>query len=137
MNIVQKILLGVIALIGACNANAGTVVAAKDSAFSAVDAEEAKKIFLGREARIAGQSVTVIYQKEGDTRTTFENKVLGKTGADLTAYWSKLIFTGRAQAPVEVSGDGEVKTKVSSTPGAVGYINDAAVDGSVKVLFKY
>ncbi len=137
MIIAQKILLGAITLMGALNAYAGAIVAAKDSPFAATDAEEAKKMFLGREASIGGQGVTVVYQKEGETRTTFETKILGKTGADLTAYWSKLIFTGRAQAPVEVSGDGDVKAKVNSTPGAVGYVNDGAVDGSVKVLFKY
>ncbi len=137
MNIMQKALLGVIAAAGTLDVQAGAIVAAKDSPFAAMDTEEAKKMFLGREASIGGQGVTVVYQKEGETRTTFENKILGKTGADLTAYWSKLIFTGRAQAPVEVSGDGDVKTKVNSTPGAVGYVNDGAVDGSIKVLFKY
>jgi len=137
MNIVQKTLLGLVVLTGIGNAYAGAIVTAKDSPFAAIDAEEAKKIFLGREPVFGGQAVTVLYQKEGDTRTAFENKILGKTGADLTAYWSKLIFTGRAQAPVEAGGDGDVKSKVNGTPGAVGYINDGAVDGSVKVLLKY
>jgi ABC-type phosphate transport system substrate-binding protein len=137
MNIVQKTLLGLVVLAGMGSAHAGAVVAAKDSPFAAIDAEEAKKIFLGREPLIGGQAVTVIYQKDGDTRTTFENKILGKTGADLTAYWSKLIFTGRAQAPTEANSNGEVKLKVNEAPGAIGYVDDSAVDASVKVLLKY
>jgi hypothetical protein len=30
-----------------------------------------------------------------------------------------------------------VKAKVASTPGAIGYISDDAVDGTVKVLFDF
>lgn len=116
---------------------AGSVVAGKDSPLAVMDAEEVKKVFLGREAQLAGQTVVVVYQKDGPTRADFESKVLGKSGADLTAYWSKLIFTGKAQAPEEVAGDAGVKAKLGGAPGAVGYVSDGAVDGSVKVLFKY
>jgi ABC-type phosphate transport system substrate-binding protein len=117
---------------------AGAVVAAKDSGIAVVDAEEAKKLFLGREPQLNGENVVLIFQRQGaPTREEFESKILGRTGADLTAYWSKLIFTGKANAPVEVGGDADVKSKVNSTPGAIGYISDGAVDGSVKVLFKY
>ena len=71
MNIVQKTLLGLVVLTGIGNAYAGAIVTAKDSPFAAIDAEEAKKIFLGREPVFGGQAVTVLYQKEGDTRTAF------------------------------------------------------------------
>jgi ABC-type phosphate transport system substrate-binding protein len=117
---------------------AGAVVAAKDSGISTIDAEEAKKLFLGREPQINGENVVLIFQRQGaPTRDEFESKVLGRTGAELTAYWSKLIFTGKANAPVEVGGDADVKAKVNNTPGAIGYISDGTVDGSVKVLYKY
>jgi hypothetical protein len=127
------ILLALMAL----RAQAGSVVVAKDSPLGAMEAEEVKKVFLGREPQLGGQAVTVVYQKDGPVRADFEGKVLGKSGADLTAYWSKLIFTGKAQAPEEVAGDAAVKTRLAGSPGAVGYVSDGAVDGSVKVLFKY
>jgi ABC-type phosphate transport system substrate-binding protein len=118
-------------------ANAGAVVAAKNSPIPAFDGEEAKKVFLGREPQINGENVTVVFQKSGPTREAFESTVVQRSGAALTEYWSKLIFTGKATAPVEVGGDADVKAKVNSTPGAVGYVSDSAVDGSVKVLYKY
>jgi ABC-type phosphate transport system substrate-binding protein len=128
-----------LALLGflAAQAHAGAVVVGKDSPLSTMEAEEVKKIFLGREPQLNGQNVTVVYQKEGATRTDFETKLLGKTGADLSGYWSKLIFTGKAQAPDEATGDAGVKAKVSGSPGAIGYVGDGAVDASVKVVFKY
>jgi hypothetical protein len=116
---------------------AGDVVAAKDSGIPVFDAEEAKKMFLGREPQVNGENVVLIFQRQGAIRDEFESKVLQRTGADLTAYWSKLIFTGKANAPVEASGDSDVKAKVNGTPGAIGYISDSSVDGSVKVLYKY
>lgn len=118
-------------------AHAGAVVAAKDAAFGTLDAEEIKKVFLGREPSINGQALVIVYQGSGTARTDFESKVLGKTGPDLSSYWSKLIFTGKAAAPAEAANDGAVKSRIGSTPGALGYISDGAVDGSVKVLFKY
>ena len=102
---------------------AGSVVVGADSSAGAMDAEAVKRLFLGRETTLGGKPVVVVYQKAGATKQAFEGKVLGRSGADLSGYWSKLIFTGKA--------------KVASTPGAVGYIDDAAVDGTVKVLFKF
>jgi len=132
-----KLGLGALMLLSSMAAHAGAVVVSKDSPLATFDADEAKKVFLGREAVIAGQSVSVIYQKDGAIRTDFETKVLGKTGSDLSAYWSKLIFTGKAAAPDEVAGDAGVKSKLAASPGAVGYVSDAGIDGSVKVLLKY
>jgi ABC-type phosphate transport system substrate-binding protein len=116
---------------------AGVIVTAKGAGATELNAEEAKKLFLGREPQLSGENVVLIFQRQGPVRDEFESKVLQRTGADLTAYWAKLIFTGKANAPLEVGGDADVKAKVNSTPGAIGYISDGAVDGSVKVLYKY
>lgn len=126
------ILVGALAVACAFNAQAGAVVAAANSPASKMDADAVKRAFLGRDS-----SVTVIYQKGGPTRGTFDQKVLGKSGADLSTYWSRLIFTGKAKAPVEVGSDADVKAKLAANPSAVGYISDDAVDGSVKVLHKF
>lgn len=129
---------GVLLLSTSLAANAGAVVVGKDSSLSAMDADRVKRIFLGRETNINGANVVVLYQKEEATRSDFENKVLGKTGSDLSAYWAKLIFTGKAAAPDEVAGgDAGVRTKLAGNPNAIGYVTDAGVDSTVKVLFKY
>lgn len=120
-------------------AQAGAVVAGKDAPLSTLQSDEAKKIFLGRESSVAGHDVAPVYQKVGAaSRADFDGKVLDKPSADLAGYWSKLVFTGRATSvPKEVDSDSQMKSFVNSTPGAIGYISDAAVDDSVKVLFKY
>lgn len=132
-----RLMLGALALAAAAQAHAGAVVVASGSKAGAMDADAVKRVFLGREASVGGAPAQVIYQKGGATRAAFDKGVLGKAGAELTTYWSRLIFTGKAKAPVEVGGDAEVKAKLAANPGAIGYVSDAAVDGSVKVLHKF
>jgi ABC-type phosphate transport system substrate-binding protein len=130
-------LAAMLALAVSAEADAGSVVVAANSSAGPMDAEAVRRVFLGRETSVGGAPATVVYQAGGPTRQAFDGGVLGKAGAELTTYWSRLIFTGRAQAPDEVADDAAVKAKVTSTPGAIGYISDGAVDGSVKVLFTF
>ncbi len=133
----KQILIAAALSLMATQSFAGAIVVGKDSPIAAIDAEEAKKIFLGHEPQMGGQTLAVLYQKDSATRTDFETKVLGKTGADLSGYWAKLVFTGKAQAPEEVSGDAGVKAKVAGSPSAIGYVSDAGIDASVKLVLKY
>ena len=132
-----RMIVGTFALGCAFQASAGAVVVSSASKAGAMDAETAKRAFLGREESVGGARALVVYQKGGATRAAFDKAVLGKSGAELTAYWSRLIFTGKAKAPTEVDGDAAVKAKLAGNPGAIGYVSDGAVDGSVKVLFKF
>jgi len=133
---IQHALL-ILALTAAFDAQAGAVIVGKNSSFASMDIDMARRIFLGREFSLNGQNIALVYQGEGPTRTDFETKVLGKTGSDLTAYWSKLIFTGKATPPLEAGGDDGVKALVGRVNGSIGYISDGAVDDSVKVLYKF
>ena len=119
------------------NVHAGSVVVAANSKAEPMDAEAVRRVFLGRENTLAGARALVVYQKDGPVREAFDKTVLGKSGAELTTYWSRLIFTGKAKAPAERSGDAAIKAEVAATPGAIGYISDAAVDATVKVLHKF
>jgi ABC-type phosphate transport system substrate-binding protein len=137
MKINKRLSLVPLLLSLAANAHAGAVVVASNSSIAGLDTEEIKKVFLGREPLLDGHGVVVVYQREGETRDQFDHKVLGRSGADLISYWSRLIFTGRALAPWQASSDNEVKSKLASMPGAIGYISDAAIDGSVKTLMRF
>jgi hypothetical protein len=118
---------------------AGVVIAGKNAPIGSIQLDDARKIFLGRESMIDDHDVFPIYQRVGaPPRADFDGRVLEKPSAELAGYWSRLIFTGRATStPKEVGSDNEMKAAVNNSPGAIGYINDAAVDGSVKVLLKF
>lgn len=93
-------------------------------------AEQIANVFLGKSNDLTGVDLP-----DGNAaRDTFYHKVTGKDGAQLKAYWAKLVFTGKAQPLKEVGSDAEVKKFVASNPTAIGYIDKGAVDGSVKVV---
>lgn len=125
-----------LALLTASPAFAGKVVVAANSSQGSLDKAGVQAIFLGRTAQVGGQPAVVVFQK-GPTRAPFESGVVGRAGAQLASHWSRLVFTGRAKAPEDLADDAAVKAKVASTPGAIGYISDDAVDGTVKVLFDF
>lgn len=128
--------LVVAAALIALPAQAGKVVVAANSSQGTLDKTGVQNIFLGRTAQVGGQTAVVVFQK-GPTRAPFESGVVGRSGAQLSSHWSRLVFTGRAKAPEELADDAAVKAKVASTPGAIGYISDAAVDSTVKVVMDF
>ena len=96
----------------------------------ALSADAVANIFLGKSNELSG-----IDLPDGNaTREAFYQKVTGKDGAQLKAYWAKLVFTGKAQALKELGSDAEVKKHVAANANAIGYISKDAVDGSVKVV---
>lgn len=76
-------------------------------------------------------------QPEGSgIRNNFIKEALNKNQRQLTAYWTKRIFSGKGTPPEVIGGDEEIKAWVAKTPNALGYIDASAVDSSVKVLLR-
>src|ERR1700689_5481284 len=112
------------------------VVSAR-SPIIALDKSQVADIFLGKASRFPnGIQAAPIAQAEGSAvRDEFYGKVIGKTAAQIKAYWSKIIFTGRGQPPPSVSNSIEMKKRISDNPAAIGYIDRSLVDDSVRVVF--
>jgi hypothetical protein len=93
-------------------------------------------IFLGKASHFPdGSQVLPVDQVEGSAaREEFYLKFASKSPAQIKAYWSKIIFTGRGQPPPEVSNGAEVKKFIANHPDAIGYIEQKRVDDSVKVV---
>ena len=119
-------------------AQAGSVVVVgKGSPIGASSEDDVVKAFLGKKKDLGGVSVVPVDQGEGSaTRNNFYTNVVKKSEAQLKSYWSRLIFTGKGQAPQVVGGDSEVKNMVASNPNIIGYIDEGSVDGTVKVIYK-
>jgi hypothetical protein len=114
------------------------VVVAADSPVTASPAE-VSRLFLGKLKKFSdGTKAQIVYAKEGAAvREEFDKKALGKSPSQIKAYWSKLLFSGKGSPPKELASDAEIKAKVASGDGFVGYIDASAVDGTVKVLTTY
>ena len=106
---------------------------------SAIDSSAISRIFLGKMKSFDGGGQAVPITQEGSNAATdeFNSKVLNKSGSQLKSYWSKLVFTGKGTPPKVVANDAEVINLISTNPNLIGYIDAAAVTGSVKVIAKF
>jgi ABC-type phosphate transport system substrate-binding protein len=113
------------------------VVSSKSSATAFTSSDQVADIFLGKLSTLpgAGQAVPVDQPEGSAVREEFYSKTTGKSAAQLKAYWSKIIFTGKGQPPKEVADSNGIKKLVADNPNIIGYMNRSEVDASVKVLF--
>jgi ABC-type phosphate transport system substrate-binding protein len=138
MNRFRSALLVIACIAGGHAAMADVVaVVSTRSPVTALSKNQLLDIFLGRANRYPdGTPASPIDQAEGSPlRDEFYIKVAGQTAAQMLAYWSKIIFTGRGQPPPTVSNDAEMKKRIRDITGAIGYIDRAAVDDSVRIVF--
>ncbi len=70
------------------------------------------------------------------TRHAFDSAVLGLARDRVARYWIDRKIRGGDRPPPTASSSALIVKLVSKTPGAVGYVEPAAVDGSVKVVAK-
>ncbi|TMP28243.1 phosphate ABC transporter substrate-binding protein [Pseudoalteromonas rubra] len=135
----MKKLIGVVLLSSALNAFAGVSVVVHPSNDSSFDTSTIKRIFTGKEKSFSnGNKAIPVSQEAGNAVTDeFNNKALSKSSAQLKAYWSKLIFTGKGTPPKEVSNDAEVLKMVSANPDTIGFVSSDAVTDAVKVVQQY
>lgn len=112
------------------------VIVNSASPVNSASADDIAQIFLGKRNEIAGATVVAVDQTEGNaSRAVFYEKVVQKSGSQLNAYWSRLIFTGKGAPPQQVGSDSEVAEAVIEDEEAIGYIDSSAVVDGVKVIY--
>ncbi len=129
------ILLSVTLVHGAAAGEVVAVVSAK-SHIGPLSKSQVADIFLGRVNRFPDGGIAIpIDQREGsDARNLFYEDYAGKSPAQIKAFWSKIVFTGRGQPPKSVANEGELKKLIAANPAAIGYIDAAQVDATVRVV---
>lgn len=90
-------------------------------------------IFLGKVKKFSDGSVAVPIVSGGATSDEFNGKLLGKTSSQLKSYWSKLVFTGKANPPKKVPADTVVKL-IKTNVNMIGFVDSAGVTADVKVV---
>lgn len=102
----------------------------------AMTKEDIQKIYLGKTKTFpGGKDATAYDQTEGSAiRVEFLGKVVDKDEAQMKAFWSRLIFTGKGVPPKIVANDAEVKAAIKGDPNGIGFVDVISVDDSVKVV---
>jgi hypothetical protein len=138
MKLSNKIIITLALTAGASLAQAGAVaVVGASSPIGASSGPDVVKVFLGKKKDLGGVSAIPVDQEEGTvTRNDFYSSIVKKSEAQLKSYWSRLIFTGKGQAPQVIGNDADIKSMVANNPNIIGYIDEAQVDATVKIIFK-
>lgn len=88
------------------------------------------ELYLGRTRTFdSGQYAVVIdREREDPLRSRFFKDISGMSIGQVTAFWSRLQFTGQVQPPQRLDGDTAVLDFVRHHPSAIGYVDTAILD---------
>lgn len=89
-----------------------------------------RQFFNGREARpvdlVDGHPV----------RGQFYRRLVGKDLAEINAYWSRQVFSGRLQALHKVASPEEAMKWVAANPCGIGFIETAKADARFNIVYE-
>lgn len=113
------------------------VVVARGCPVDALTLDQVAAIFLGKADALPGGVRTVPYDlgEESALRQSFYQTITGKTPAQLKAYWSRIIFTGKGAPPRRLADAEAVRRAVGTTPCAIGYLDRSDLTADVKVVY--
>lgn len=102
-----------------------------------LSADDVVRIFLKkRRFWDDGEPIVALNRESGSAeREFFSRRMLGGDSARLAAYWNEQYFQG-IFPPVTLSSGAAVKRYVAVDRNAIGYIDTAEVDGSVRVVLR-
>lgn len=132
----KKITLCATLLAASCSAFAELTIVVNPANANELDAKKVQRIFLGKDKKFPDGSEVLAVNLSADsaTRNSFDENVLGRNSSQVSAYWSKLVFTGKGIPPKEVNTDAEVIDLVSKNPSVIGYVDSSALTDAVKVI---
>ncbi|MEC7452794.1 MAG: phosphate ABC transporter substrate-binding protein [Pseudomonadota bacterium] len=113
---------------------AGTAVIINANNNSGIDT--VKKIYLGKVKAFpdGSRAIPLTFEQGNNIRDAFNNNVLGKSESQYSAFWSKLVFTGRGTPPEMIATEDEMLNLVATNPNTIGFVDEGKVDGTVKVV---
>jgi hypothetical protein len=127
----RKRSLGLIAILAAAaQVHAGDVVVVVASGAPSLTKDQIASIYLGRNNTLK----PVDLPESNPIREVFYKRATDRDPAQIKAIWSRLAFTGQGQPPKELADAAAIKKAVAADLKAVGYIDKADVDASVKVV---
>ena len=117
-------------------ATAEIVVVVNKANTADIDEKTVQRIFLGKEKKFGNGNAAVPINLETNnaSRAEFDEQMLGRSSSQVSAYWSKLVFTGKGVPPAELANDAAVLAAIEADANAIGYINSASVTDAVRVV---
>lgn len=102
-----------------------------------LDTNTVARIYTGRVVEVDGVSITAVNAKAGTTiRNRFLQVFLNQDEDKYTAYWTVRRYIGKGASPRELNKSSDIIQFVTSTPGAIGYIDETEVRPGLNVLLR-
>ena len=114
------------------------VVAHPKSGIDKLSREEVTNIYFGRYRRLSSGLTAEPLDMQGDaeTRGLFYRSLVGKSLAEINAYWARLVFSGKTHPPQVVASVEEALQYVATHPGALAYVERSKADRRVSIVFE-
>lgn len=102
-----------------------------------LDTPTLARIYTGRVIEVDGVPVTAVNANAGsEVRSRFLQVYLNQDEDKYVAYWTVRRYIGKGASPREISKSSDVIRFVTSTPGAIGYIDAADLQPGLNVLLR-
>jgi hypothetical protein len=114
------------------------VIAHPKSGIDKLSREEVTNIYLGRYRRLSSglTAEPLDLQGEVESKVRFYRSLVGKSLAEINAYWARLVFSGKTRPPQVVATVEEALQYVASHPGAMAYVERSKADKRVSIVFE-
>jgi len=122
---------------GAASAELVVVVNAHNGV-AAMTRNEVINIFFGRNRQFFNgvEAVPVDLDDLHPHRAPFYKMLVDKDLAEINAYWSRQVFTGRMQAPPRLNSTEDVIKWIAANPGGIGFVELSRADARVRVVYE-
>jgi hypothetical protein len=114
------------------------VVAHPKSGIDKLSREEVTNIYLGRYRRLSSglTAEPLDLQGEAESKAQFYRSLVGKSLAEINAYWARLVFSGKTRPPQVAASVEEALQYVLNHPGALAYVERGKADRRFNIVFE-
>lgn len=95
---------------------------------------QVQDIFLGRTRTFPNGKFALPIDQNSPLRGEFYRSLTGRGIEQINAYWARLMFTAQASPPQLLPDDAAILLTVGQNEGAIGFVDSAHADKTVRVL---
>lgn len=130
-------------LLGLCLAGCGNhvladvyVIGHANTEVSTLSKSQVADLYLGRTRTLPSGEFALVFDQPRDSqiRERFFKAVANMPLTQVNAYWSRLMFTGQVQPPIQLPSDQSILEVVGRNASAVGYVTQSPKEKNVRVL---
>lgn len=138
MKAIRTLLLGTFVLLAPAAHAELVLVASPQSGIERLTQDDVVNIYLGRYRGLSSglAAEPLDHQIDSEVRARFYRRLVGKSLAEINAYWARLVFSGKTRPPQAVVNAEGMLRIVATRPGALAYVERSQADARVKIVFE-